>query len=117
MEGLALRRRATRRAREAFNVVSRLSDIRDILAGLEVVYDGRRAGRRDGRRRSARRRPGRSSSDLRAFIADLHDREQAGKRFTPEQADTLGTEAQERATAIAGQVSQAAAQLGVQIEQ
>ena len=51
------------------------------------------------------------------LAALLRDREQAGKRFAPEQADTLGTEAQERATAIAGQVSQAAAQLGVEIEQ
>ena len=25
---------------EAFNVVSRLSDINDIISGLEVVYDG-----------------------------------------------------------------------------
>ena len=56
-------------------------------------------------------------SDLRAFIAQLYAREQAGKRFTAEQAETLGTEAQERATAIAGQVSQTAAELGVEIEQ
>jgi len=43
--------------------------------------------------------------------------EQSGDRFTPEEADTLGSEAQDRATAIAGQVSQAAAELGVTIEQ
>ena len=60
---------------------------------------------------------GRELSDLRGFIGDLYEREQAGDRFTPEQADSLGTEAQERATAIAGQVSQAAARLGVEIEQ
>jgi Imelysin len=101
---------------EAFNVVSRLSDIRDILTGLEVIYEGiRPAVAEEDEQRAAQ--TGRELSDLRAFIADLHEREQAGKRFTPEQADTLGTEAQERATAIAGQVSQAAAQLGVAIEQ
>ena len=55
--------------------------------------------------------------DLIAFISDLHEQEQSGNPFTPEEADTLGTEAQERAEAIAGQVSQAAAQLGVTIEQ
>jgi hypothetical protein len=101
---------------EAFNVVSRLSDIHDILTGLEVIYDGIEpsvAGVDDQRAAQT----GSELSDLRSFIAQLYEQEQAGKRFTPEQADTLGTEAQDRATAIAGQVSQAAAQLGVEIEQ
>jgi hypothetical protein len=101
---------------EAFNVVSRLSDIRDILTGLEVIYEGvEPAIARIDEDQAAQ--TGRELADLRAFIAQLHEREQAGKRFTPEQADTLGSEAQERATAVAGQVSQAAAQLGVAIEQ
>jgi Imelysin len=101
---------------EAFNVVSRLSDIRDILTGLEVIYEGiEQAVAGADEQRAAQ--TGQELSDLRSFIAQLYEREQGGKRFTPEQADTLGTEAQERATAIAGQVSQAAAQLGVEIEQ
>jgi hypothetical protein len=50
-------------------------------------------------------------------VEDLYSREQGGERFEPEQAEVLGTEAQDRATAIAGQVSQAAAELGVTIEQ
>jgi hypothetical protein len=101
---------------EAFNVVSRLSDIRDILTGLEVIYEGVEPaiGRVDRERASQTQR---ELADLRAFIGQLHDREEAGKRFTPEQADALGSEAQDRATAIAGQVSQAAAQLGVEIKQ
>ncbi len=52
-----------------------------------------------------------------AFVSDLYEQEQADKRFTPEQADQLGTEAQSRATAIAGQVSQVASELGIEIEQ
>jgi hypothetical protein len=56
-------------------------------------------------------------SDLGSFISDLYQRERSGSRFTPEQADALGSEAQDRATAIAGQVSQTAAELGVTIEQ
>jgi hypothetical protein len=101
---------------EAFNVVSRLSDIRDILTGLEVIYEGiEPAVVEVDEQRAAQ--TGEELSELRAFVADLYEREQGGTRFTPEQADTLGTEAQERATAIAGQVSQAAAQLGVEIEQ
>jgi hypothetical protein len=101
---------------DAFNVVSRLSDIRDILTGLEVIYEGIEPAVKevDGQQAA---QTGDELSNLRAYIADLYEREQAGKRFTAEQADTLGTEAQERATAIAGQVSQAAAQLGVEIEQ
>ncbi len=101
---------------EAFNVVSRLSDIRDILTGLEVIYEGVEPTVAEADEAQAAQ-TGRELSDLREFIGDLYEREQAGDRFTPEQADTLGTEAQERATAIAGQVSQAAAQLGVEIEQ
>jgi hypothetical protein len=100
----------------AFNVVSRLSDIRDILTGLEVIYDGIEPAVTDVDRQRAAQ-TGKELSGLRAFVGDLYRREQGGTRFTPEQADTLGTEAQDRATAVAGQVSQAAAQLGVEIEQ
>ena len=105
-----------RASSESFNVVSRLSDIRDILTGLEVIYEGVEPaiGRIDEAKAA---QTGRELTDLRAFIAQLYAREQAGKRFTAEQAETLGTEAQERATAIAGQVSQTAAELGVEIEQ
>jgi Imelysin len=101
---------------EAFNVVSRLSDIRDILTGLEVIYGGVQpaVAEIDGDQAA---QTGRELSDLREFIGDLYERERAGNKFTPEQADALGSEAQERATAIAGQVSQAAARLGVEIEQ
>lgn len=42
-------------------------------------------------------------------------REQGGKRFTAEEADTLGAETQNRATAITGQISQVAGALGVTI--
>jgi hypothetical protein len=101
---------------EAFNVVSRLSDIRDILTGLEVIYEGVQPTLAEADEQKAAQ-TGKELSDLRSFVAQLYEREQAGRRFTPEEADTLGTEAQERATAIAGQVSQAAAQLGVEIEQ
>ena len=46
----------------------------------------------------------------------LRDEETGGKKFTAEDADTLGTEAQEQAEAIAGQVSQAAGQLNIELE-
>ena len=77
-----------------------------------------RRGAADGRPRlGGAGRPDRLEPDrLRAFAEDLRDREADGERFTPEQADALGSEAQERAEAIAGQVSQAAAKLNVDVE-
>ncbi len=101
---------------EAFNVVSRLSDIRDILSGLQVVYAGvePQVAAVDEARSAQTRR---ELDDLVAFVEDLYAQEQSGDGFTAEDADTLGEEAQERATAIAGQVSQAAAELGIAIEQ
>jgi hypothetical protein len=52
-----------------------------------------------------------------SYVAKLKQQERSGKRFTPQQADTLGRTAQDRATAIAGQVTQAAARLKVTIVQ
>ena len=52
---------------------------------------------------------------LRSFVADVHATEKAGQRFTAEEADILGAEAQNRATAVTGQISQVAARLNVKI--
>jgi hypothetical protein len=99
----------------SFVGTSRLSDITDILSGLEKVYAGVRP--MVARTSAAQAdQTGRSLTRLRAFAADLRDREADGERFTPEQADALGSEAQERAEAIAGQVSQAAAKLDVEVQ-
>jgi hypothetical protein len=98
-----------------FVAISRLSDIQDILGGLEIVYaqvlplvesvDADQAAQ-----------IGTDLSGLRAFVADIYAQEQDGKRFSPEEADLLGAEAQDRATSITGRISQIAAQLGVAIE-
>jgi hypothetical protein len=101
---------------DAFNVVSRLSDIRDILDSLEVVYTGvAPAIAREDAAQSAQTKQ--ELTQLGTFIDRLHAQERGGKRFTPEQAEQLGADAQARGAAIAGQVSQAAASLGVEIEQ
>jgi hypothetical protein len=101
---------------ESFNVVSRLSDVGDILSSLEVIYDGvEPLAATAGADRSRQTR--RELADLSDFVDDLRTKENGGKRFTPEQAEALGAEAQERATAIAGQVSQQAAELNIPIEQ
>ena len=101
---------------EAFNVVSRLSDINDIIGGLEVVYDGVEPAIAETDKAAAAQ-TGKELEELSAFIGDLRAQEQGGRRFTPEQADQLGTDAQARGEAVAGQVSQHAAQLGVEIQQ
>jgi Imelysin len=101
---------------DAFNVVSRLSDIGDILGGLRVIYAGiQPAISKVDRQQAAQTK--RELDSLWSFVSKLRKQESAGRRFTPEQADALGRTAQGRATAIAGQVTQAAARLKVKIAQ
>jgi hypothetical protein len=105
-----------RASSEAFNVVSRLSDIGDILAGLRVIYTG--IGPAISEVDAAQAAQTKRDLDaLHAFVGKLRRQENEGRRFTPQQADLLGRQAQERATAIAGQVTQAAARLKVKIAQ
>jgi hypothetical protein len=101
---------------DAFNVVSRLSDIGDILGGLRVIYAGIRPAIATVDPQQAAQTK-RELDSLWSFVSQLRKQERAGRRFTPEQADTLGRTAQERASAIAGQVTQAAARLKVKIAQ
>jgi len=105
-----------RASSESFNVVSRLSDIGDILGGLRVIYAG--IGPAISRVDTAQAAQTKRELDaLHGFVGRLKAQERSGRRFTPQQADVLGKDAQERATAIAGQVSQAAARLKVKIVQ
>ncbi len=101
---------------ESFNVVSRLSDIGDILGGLRVIYTGigPAIAKVDPQQHAQTKR---ELDGLWTYVAKLKAQELGGKRFQPNQADTLGRVAQERATAIAGQVTQSAARLKVQIAQ
>lgn len=100
----------------AFVGFSRLFDITGILNGLDVTYDNvsvlvaatdadLHAQIVDG------------FQDLRSYVDDLYTQEQDGVVFTAAEADLFGTAAQEKATALAGQVSQAAALLKVTIEE
>lgn len=97
-----------------FVVISRLADIQDILTSLEVVYAevkplvaGYDAAQADAIEQGM--------TDLKAFVAGVYAEEQSGKQFSAEEADTLGQEAQDRATAVAGQVAQVAAALDIEI--
>jgi Imelysin len=99
-----------------FVAISRLADIGGILGSLEVVRAGvsPRIASVDP---AADAQIAKGLAELKAFVANVHAQEQAGKRFTPEEADTLGAEAQNRATAVTGLVAQVAGQLGVNVQQ
>jgi hypothetical protein len=99
-----------------FVAISRLADIQDILSGLQVVYVGISplASSVDPAQDQQIKE---GLSNLKSFVADVYAQEQSGKRFTPEEADLLGAEAQARATAIAGQITQVAARLNVPIQE
>lgn len=97
-----------------FNVISRLSDIQDILGGLQVVYDGVSplvASVDTAQERQIRE----NLLDLQAYVGDLYTQEQDGTRYTPEQADFFGSEAQDRAQTITGQIAQVAALLEIEL--
>ena len=99
----------------AFVGASRLQDIADILGGLVLVYDNVKPRIAEENPQQAEQ-TGAALNDLHDFAARLRDEEAGGKRFTGEDADTLGSEAQSQAEAIAGQVSQAAGRLGIELE-
>ena len=100
---------------KAFVAASRLQDIADILGGLVLVYDNIEP-RVEKVSAEQAEQTGESLRELTAFAERLRDEEAGGKKFTAEEADTLGSEAQSRAEAIAGQVSQAAGQLNIKLE-
>jgi hypothetical protein len=99
-----------------FVAASRLSDIADILEGLVFTYDEIQplvAAESTQQAKQTRKQ----LSDLLAYVEELRDTEASGHEYTAEQADTLGAEAQRRAEAIAGQVTQAAQRLGIELQE
>jgi hypothetical protein len=97
-----------------FVVISRLADIQDILSGLEVIYAG--VGPLVESADEAQHTQIETElTDLREYVADLYAQEQDGRQFTPEEADFFGSEAQDRAMQIAGQITQVAALLDIEL--
>jgi hypothetical protein len=101
---------------QAFVATSRLSDIADILEGLVFTYDGVRPLVAEADCEQARQTE-RSLDQLQRFAAGLRDKEEAGRQYSAEEADALGSQAQQQAEAIAGQVTQAAAKLNIELEE
>ncbi|HYC82270.1 MAG TPA: hypothetical protein VEB65_10825 [Solirubrobacterales bacterium] len=99
-----------------FVATSRLSDIADILGGILVTYDGMEPMIADENKQQAAQTK-RELQSLVDFASDLRDREADGEKFTAKQADALGAQAQAQAEAIAGQVTQAAKQLEIELQE
>jgi hypothetical protein len=99
-----------------FVATSRLSDIADILGGILVTYEGMEPVIAAENPQQAKQTKNELQS-LVAFASDLRDREANGERFSAKQADALGAQAQAQAEAIAGQVTQAAKQLEVELQE
>jgi len=100
----------------SFVATSRLSDIADILTGINVTYDEIEPMIAEDNPDQAEQ----TSAELKDLLKraeDLRDREAAGEKFTPEQADQLGAQMQAQAEKIAGQVTQAAKDTGVEIQE
>ncbi|HEX5714364.1 MAG TPA: hypothetical protein VFX85_13730 [Solirubrobacterales bacterium] len=101
---------------EGFVATSRLSDIADILGGILVTYDGIEptiAAENPQQAQQTRK----ELKSLVEFASELRDREAEGEKFTAKQADALGAQAQAQAEAIAGQVTQAAKQLEIELQE
>jgi hypothetical protein len=99
-----------------FVVISRLADVQDILSSLQIVYTGIKPLVVNLNSDQAAQIENDLKS-LKEYVADVYQQEQGGKQFTAEEADLLGAEAQNRATAIAGQIAQVAASLNIEIEE
>ncbi len=100
---------------KSFVASSRLQDIADILGGLKLIYANVEAKIAEANPEQAKQ-TGQALTDLEAYVARIRDQEADGKQFTAEEADTLGGEAQDQAEAIAGQITQAAKQLNIELE-
>lgn len=100
---------------EGFVATSRLSDIADILSGIAFTYAEIEPMIAEEDPQQAKQTAA-QLDELLAYVEGLRDREEAGEKFTGEDADTLGSEAQARAEEIAGQVTQAAQRLGIELQ-
>lgn len=98
-----------------FVATSRLSDLSDNILSWQTIY----VGLSPAIKAKSADLDAQITKDLEAlqkYVSDLYAQEKGGKHFTAEEADLLTTEGQNRATAIAGQIAQAAAQLGIKLE-
>jgi hypothetical protein len=94
---------------------SRLVDVTQILSSIRTIYGGVHPLVKD-KDAAAAGQIDKNYADLQLFVQSLLDKENGGTRYTPDQADVLGKQAQDQAQAITGQVTQAAVSLGITLE-
>lgn len=97
-----------------FGVISRLSDIVDNVTSWQTIYSGLSplAKSSDASQDTLINQ---DLTELKTFVSDLYKQEQEGKQFSPEDADALGNQAQQKADALNGRVTQLAATLNIKI--
>ncbi len=98
-----------------FVATSRLSDLSDNILSWQTIYRGLSPAVK-AKDANLDAQITKNLEELQKYVSDLYTQEKGGKRFTAEEADLLTTEGQNRAIAIAGQITQAAAQLGIKLE-
>jgi hypothetical protein len=94
---------------------SRLVDVSQILTSLRTIYAGVQP-LVQAKDPAAASQIDKNYTDLSAFVDGLLAKEKDGTRYTPDQAEVLGKQAQDQAQAITGQVTQAATKLGITLE-
>lgn len=98
---------------ESFVAVSRLVDVAGILNGLLVTYDNVQPAVVSVNPDLAAQIDA-GLDEMMAFVTDIHAQEDAGTRFTPEQADIFAGQIEEMSASVAGQITQAMALLGIE---
>lgn len=97
-----------------FIAASRLFDITNILNGLRVTYENV-SPLIEAQNPDLNAQIETGFDDLQTYTNNLYAEEQAGIVFGAEEVDLLGTEAQDRAEALAALVAQAADELGIEL--
>ncbi|MFC3834540.1 MULTISPECIES: imelysin family protein [Deinococcus] len=103
-----------RSQRTDFVVISRLSDLAGNVSSWRAMYRGLSADVK-GRNPALDTQIQAGLNELATYVGRLVSREQT-RRYTPEQAEAVQREAQNRATVITGRLTQAAALLGVKVD-
>jgi hypothetical protein len=100
---------------DAFIATSRLFDVTHILDGLNLTYDNLSVIV-ESADPALDEQIQTGYADLSGYVGALYEDEQAGKRFSGEEADALGVEAQDQAQSLSALVAQAAEEAGVELD-
>ena len=94
---------------------SRLIDVMGILTSLRTIYAGV-APQIKAQDAAAAQQIDKNYSDLFKYVQDLQTKQDSGTKFTPDQAELFGKDAQQQAETVVGQVTQAATLLNIKLD-